>query len=242
MTTLVWSWWYEARVKPLTRIWGQREFWRQRHYPLHWTGLGFCVVFWISTDAVYLITGNAPRPGWMLSAFLSVIVSTRMTWRGFNGVKDPMARLRLAMLLLNFTVIILLNGLLLALMLVRKEPFEAADWRIVMTAGAGVVITLIASGIRRDPYTSDWALFGYATSMKSLPQVWQAWDLLATAATLNPWVVGSLAVQGSSRWQLSRLAYRDNPISSTRWQYSNASVDLGTVLLVLAVSIVDAFL
>lgn len=240
--TLVWTWWYDVRVAPLLSIWRQREFWRQRHYPLHWTGLGFCVVFWISTNAVYLATGNAPRPGWMLSAFLSVIVSLTMTWRGYLSMKEPAMRVRPAMLLLIFGIIIVLNGLLLTLMWVRGAPFETADWRIVITAGVGVFITLAASSIRRAPYASDWALFGYATSMKSLPQVWQAWDLLTTAATLNPWVVGSLAVQGSSRWQLSRLAHQDNPVPSTRWQFGNASVDLATVLLVLVVTILDVFL
>ncbi len=228
------------RAQTLAVTWRQKAFWRQPHYPLHWTSLACCLVFWLGTIGVFLAQGIAPRPGWLSSAFLSVLVSTWMTWRVYAGMDDPGKRLRPAMLLLAFTAIILLNGALLLLMWVVGAKFEWADWRIIVTASIGVLITFGVTALRGEAYSSGWALFGYATSMKSLPQVWQAWDLLTTPATLNPWVMGSLFLQGTSRWQLSRYAYRVNPTSDSRAQYWNASVDLWTVGMIQAVTILDA--
>lgn len=231
---------FRPKVGALFALWGQKAFWRQSHFPLHWTSLVCGLVFWVGTIAIFLITGTAPRPGWLFVAFLSVIVSLTMTWRVYDGMKESGKRLRPAMLLLQFTMIILLNGPLLLLMWAFGVQLEWVDWQIIITANVGVLITVIVRAIRRESFTTDWALFGYATSMKSLPQVFQAWDLFTTPAMLNPWVVGSLFLQGTSRWQLSRYAYKDNPTVEARAQFWNASFDLLTVGFIQAAAILDA--
>lgn len=240
MSVLLAADWFVARAAPLVTTWRQKAFWSQPHYGLHWTSLVSCLVFWLGTIGVLMWSGTAPRPGWVSVAFLSVHVSYVMARRVYDGTADPDKRLRPAMSLLQFVEIIVLNGALLALMWVLGTPFEWADWRIVITAVVGVLITFIIRGLYGVGYGSGWALFGYATSMKSLPQVWQAWDLLTTPATLNPGVMAFLTVQGTSRWMLARGAYRDGPTSDSRAHFWNATVDLATVGLIQMVTILDA--
>lgn len=221
---------------PLVQTWRTKGFWFQWLWPLHWIALGALVFFWVSSISVVASGGPAPFLAWMISAFGSVIASTRVNWRIYTdliGTGDQARIFSTAMLLLNFSLIIIGNFVMIVVMLVKGWGLRPGDAIIIVVALAGSLLVRVCT--RK---TSPWRLAGYAISQKSAPQVVQAWNIFTTAATLPFFAILSLLVQGSSRLALSTMTWwrvrKDRTDQKPLAQFANAATDWVTVLAIFA--------
>lgn len=225
---MVWPW---LLFCELVQTWATKIFWVRRENLFYGASLLFSTLFWAGVIAG-VMAGTAPLLGWMVSAYAAVWLSALMTWRVYERVFASPKRQHPAMLLLQLSIMIVANTIVICLMWLRGWRFQVADIPILIFALIGLALT--ASWIRRNGagWDSGWALCGYATSLKSLPQLVQAVALLAGATTMPLWAATSLLLSGVSRWLLSFAMRRNNPESSdARAQVWNAGIDLGTVVL-----------
>lgn len=216
----------------LVRTWFTKVFWARRENLFYGTSLAFSGLFWTGI-IVGVVTGPAPLLGWMISAYFAVWLAAIMTWRVYKRTFASRVRHRPAMLLLQLVVMIIANTAVIIIMLSQKRSFHQADLPIAIAGVTGLLITAWLKRLGRLPWDSGWMLCGYAVSLKSAPQVVQAWALYAGQAALPLWSAVSLLVSGASRWVLSLMIYRENlEDSNAKAQVWNAGIDLATVILI----------
>jgi hypothetical protein len=215
----------------LLKVWFSWDFVRNRR--AHFLPVAFGILFWWRV-IVGTFAGIPPLLGWMSSALLSVVLTTTVIQRLFRRATG-VGQYSPAMLLLQFTVIILANSFVVGLMLWLGMYFRVADVYILGWAAIGLSIVVIGMFVTEAKAMSDWALCGYSISLKSVPQVVQAVWLAKGIAKLDPWSAVFLFCQGLSRLVLSFGMWRASSTVTSRAQLMNASVDQLTITPIFAI-------
>lgn len=221
---------YKSHISALVGTWQTRAFWVRN--AIHLIPVGFGILFWWRV-VVSVFHGMPPLLGWMISAYLSVWLTSVVVARIFGGIADEGRRYGPAMLLLQFSIILVANTLVIALMVALGMYFREADLLVLASATLGLAVVAPFVLTRRIGATSDWALCGYSVSLKSAPQVVQAYSIFKGLGKLDFWSATFLFCQGLSRWWISLTMWRaDRGNTKTRSQLTNASFDLATIMLI----------
>lgn len=221
---------YKSHMSVLVATWRTRAFWARN--AIHLIPVGFGILFWWRV-VVSVFHGMPPLLGWMISAYLSVWLTSIVVTRIFAGIADEKHRYGPAMLLLQFAIILVANTIVIALMVALGMYFREADLLVLTSATLGLAVVAPFVLTKRIGATSDWALCGYSVSLKSAPQVVQAYSIFKGLGKLDFWSATFLFCQGLSRWWISLAMWRADPGSTkTRSQLTNASFDLATIMLI----------
>lgn len=221
---------YKHQASVLVATWRSREFWA--HNAIHLVPVGFGILFWWRV-VVSVFHGMPPLLGWMISAYLSVWLTSVVVSRIFAGIAEPQRRYGPAMLLMQFAIILVANTFVIALMVALGMYFREADLLVVASATFGLAVVAPFVLTRRIGAASDWALCGYSVSLKSAPQVVQAYSIFKGLGKLDLWSAVFLFCQGLSRWWISlRMWQSDRTSVRARSQLTNASCDLATIMLI----------
>lgn len=221
---------YKSQMSVLVGTWRTRTFWVRN--AVHLIPVGFGILFWWRV-VVSVFHGMPPLLGWMISAYLSVWLTSVVVARIFAGIADDERRYGPAMLLLQFAIILVANTAVIALMVVLGMHFREADLLVLASATMGLAVVAPFVLTRRIGAASDWALCGYSVSLKSAPQIVQAHSIFKGLGKLDLWSAVFLFCQGLSRWWISLAMWRaDRSSSGTKSQLTNASFDLATIMLI----------
>lgn len=221
---------YKSHMSVLVATWRTRAFWVRN--AVHLIPVAFGILFWWRV-VVGVFHGMPPLLGWMISAYLSVWLTSVVVTRIFAGIADEARRYGPAMLLLQFAIILVANTVVIALMVALGMYFREADLLVLASATFGLAIVAPFVLTQRIGATSDWALCGYSISLKSAPQVVQAYSIFKGLGKLDFWSATFLFCQGLSRWWISLAMWRaDRSSQKTRSQLTNASCDLATIMLI----------
>lgn len=221
---------YKFQMGLLIGMWRTRAFWVRN--AIHLIPVGFGILFWWRV-VVSVLGGMPPLLGWMISAYISVWLTSAVVVRIFAGIADEERRYGPAMLLLMFAIILVANTLVIALMVALGMYFRESDLLVFASATVGLAIVAPFVLTRRIGATSDWALCGYSVSLKSAPQVVQAYSIFKGLGKLDFLSAVFLFCQGLSRWWISLAMWRaDRSSTKTRSQLTNASFDLATIMLI----------
>lgn len=222
--------------KALWAVMRQRAFWISQSWQIVF--LAIIVGFWTSQG--WGVFNNAPPPFmWITSAMLSILFFGSITTQAFMKAETQAEHFNQGMLLLQLVVIVAGNLAVIGLEFVVGIRFTLIDWVILGTdaAGVGYMRYRMAKGLE---WKSPWTRFGYATSLKAVPQFVTAIGVTFGLAKQGPLAIFFLLSQCAGRllpalkakWAERKRGPRSDKVAA---QVATTSVDQVSAV-VLAVS------
>lgn len=181
--------------KALGRAMSQRRFWISQAWQVVF--LAIIVGFWTSQG--WGVLNDAPPPFmWITSALMSILFFGSITIEEFMKAKTQAERFNQGMLLLQLVVIVTGNLIVIGMEAVTGIQFTLVDWVILSTdaVGLGYMRYRRAKGLE---WRSPWTRFGYATSLKAVPQLVTAVGVAFGLAKQGPLAIFFLLSQCAGR-------------------------------------------